>query len=270
MATAARGLRLLSFNIQAGAVTQRFREYVTRGWQHVLPLGKAGQLDRLAAHLGQYDVVGLQEADAGSLRSGFVNQAEYLAERAGFPYWSQQENRRVGVIASSSNSLLSRLEPTEVHDHRLPGRVRGRGALLALFGRPPNQLAVVIAHLSLGQNSRTAQFGFLRELIWPYPHVVLMGDFNCAGEHPRFLRFLLETGLRQAGHPAPPTFPSWQPQRAIDHVLLSGELRARSYQALPLKLSDHLPVAVELDLPEALSALKPNVQADLDQPGRSI
>lgn len=249
-------LRLLSFNIQAGAVTQRYREYVTRGWQHVLPLGKSSQLDRLAAHLGDYDVVGLQEADAGSLRSGFINQAEYLAERAGFPFWSQQENRRLGVIASSSNSLLSRLQPTEVHDHRLPGRVRGRGALLALFGQPPNQLAVVVAHLSLGQNSRTAQFGFLRELIWPYPHVVLMGDFNCAGEHPRFLRFLLETGLRQAGHPAPPTFPSWQPQRAIDHVLVSAGLHAVDYQALPLKLSDHLPVSVELELPDELADLR--------------
>lgn len=248
-------LRLLCFNIQAGARTERYREYVTRGWQHVLPLGKAGQLDRLVPLLKRYDLVGLQEADAGSLRSGFVNQSEYLAERAEFPFWSQQENRRVGPIASSSNSLLSRLQPTEVHDHRLPGRVRGRGALLALFGQPPHQLAVVIAHLSLGQASRASQFSFLRELVWPHAHVVLMGDFNCAGEHPRFLRFLLETGLRQAGHPAPATFPSWQPQRAIDHVLVSEGLHCNSYAALPVLLSDHLPLAVELRLPAELAGL---------------
>lgn len=244
-------LRILCYNIQAGANTRRYRDYVTRGWQHVLPLGKQDQLDRLAVHLGEFDLVGLQEADAGSLRSGFVNQAQYLAERAGFPYWSQQENRRVGPIASSSNSLLSKLAPVEVHDYRLPGRVKGRGALLALFGPEQERLAVVIAHLSLGQNARATQFSFLRELIWQYKHIVLMGDFNCAGEHPRFLRFLLETGLRQPG--CPPTFPSWQPQRAIDHVLLSPSIRCLSYQALPITLSDHLPLAVELGLPLELS-----------------
>ena len=136
--------------------------------------------------------------------------------------------------------------------------MRGRGALLALFGHPPHQLAVVIAHLSLGQASRATQFSFLRELVWPYAHVVLMGDFNCAGEHPRFLRFLLETGLRQAGHPAPATFPSWQPQRAIDHVLLSEGLHCNSYAALPVLLSDHLPLAVELRLPLELASLSGN------------
>ena len=106
------------------------------------------------------------------------------------------------------------------------------------------------SHLSLGQNSRAAQFDFLRELIEPYVHVVLMGDFNCAGEHPRFLRFLLETGLRQSG--CSPTFPSWQPQRAIDHVLLSPGLHCSGYEALPVTLSDHLPVAVRIDLPLGL------------------
>lgn len=245
-----RRLRILCYNIQAGAHTRRYRDYVTRGWQHVLPMGKQSHLNRLAAHLGHFDLVGLQEADAGSLRSGFVNQAEYLAERAGFPFWTQQENRRVGPIASSSNSLLSRLQPVEVHDFRLPGRVKGRGALLALFGPPEQRLAVVIAHLSLGEQSRATQFSFLRELIWAHPHVVLMGDFNCAGEHPRFLRFLLETGLRQPG--SPPTFPSWQPERCIDHVLISPSLECMTYQALPVTLSDHLPLAVELSLPAGL------------------
>ena len=78
---AARRLRVLSANIQAGSSTRRYSDYVTRSWSHALPAGnKRGSLDAIAQLAGQHDIVGLQEADPGSLRSGFLNQTRYLAE----------------------------------------------------------------------------------------------------------------------------------------------------------------------------------------------
>src|SRR5688572_27482354 len=94
MSTSPDRLRLLSANIQAGSSTRAYRDYVTRSWSHVLPNGKRLTLDSLATLAQPYDLVGLQESDPGSLRSGFTNQADYLAERAHFPYWSHQPNRR--------------------------------------------------------------------------------------------------------------------------------------------------------------------------------
>src|SRR5690606_31089189 len=114
---------------------------------------------------GRHDIVGLQESDPGSLRSGFTNQTHYLAERGGFDYWSHQPNRRMGGVASSANGLLSRLEPVEVDDHPLPGRVRGRGILLARFGDGTEGLVVAVAHLSLGAVSRRSQLAFIAELL---------------------------------------------------------------------------------------------------------
>ena len=150
-----RRLKLLSANIQAGSSTRRYTDYAMRSWSHVLPAGnKRGSLDAIAQLAGQHDIVGLQESDPGSLRSGFTNQTHYLAQRGGFAYWSHQPNRRVGGLASSANGLLSKLEPVEVHDHPLPGRVRGRGVLLAQFGEGREGLAVAVAHLSLGAGSR--------------------------------------------------------------------------------------------------------------------
>ncbi|RBI54115.1 EEP domain-containing protein, partial [Xanthomonas oryzae pv. oryzae] len=103
---------MLTANIQAGSSTRRYSDYVTRSWSHALPLGsKRTSLDSIAALVGERDIVGLQEADPGSLRSGFTNQTHYLAERAGFDYWSHQPNRRMGGVASSANGLLSKLEP---------------------------------------------------------------------------------------------------------------------------------------------------------------
>ena len=122
--TPTRTLRLLTANIQAGSSTRRYSDYVTRSWSHALPMGrKRSSLDTIAKLAGDRDIVGLNESDPGSLRSGFTNQTHYLAERAGFDHWTHQPNRRVGNVASSANGLLSRLEPVEVVHHPLPGRI---------------------------------------------------------------------------------------------------------------------------------------------------
>ena len=244
-----RRLSLLSFNIQAGATTRRYREYVTRGWTHVLPAkAKRGNLDAIAKVAAEFDIVGLQEADPGSLRSSFLNQTHYLAEQGGFPFWSHQANRRVGGIASSANGLLSRVEPTEVLDHVLPSRIPGRGALLVRYGADTGHLLVVITHLSLSIKARVIQLGHISELVEGAEHIVVMGDLNCEA-HAREMRVLYDrTGLRPPQHEIT-TFPSWEPRRAIDHILVSDGMNVAKRWRLNEPLSDHLGIACELHLP---------------------
>jgi endonuclease/exonuclease/phosphatase family metal-dependent hydrolase len=243
----AKPLRLLSANIQAGSSTRAYREYVTRSWSHVLPNGKRLNLDALATLAEPFDVVGLQESDPGSLRSGFTNQADYLAERGNFPFWSHQPNRRISRIAGSGNALLSRVQPNEMLDYALPGRIAGRGVLLARFGEGEKAWDLAVTHLSLGAKSRMLQLGFLAELLSESPRLVLMGDFNCDFDAPEMRALYRQTAL------VPPTdrictFPSWAPQRCLDHVLVGG-LDILDYRAIPAAGSDHMAVAVELAIP---------------------
>ncbi|WP_170167642.1 endonuclease/exonuclease/phosphatase family protein [Vulcaniibacterium tengchongense] len=241
---------MLSANIQAGSSTRGYHDYVARSWSHVLPAGnKRGSLDAIAQLAGMHDIVGLNESDPGSLRSGFTNQTHYLAQRAGFDYWSHQPNRRVGRFASSANGLLSRIEPREVVDHPLPGRIAGRGVLLARFGDGDDALTVAVAHLSLGAASRAAQLGFIAELLHGQRNAVLMGDFNCPLDRPEMQVLFRRTRLQPPGGVVP-TFPSWRPQRAIDHILVGDGLRASNLRALPAALSDHLALSLELEVPE--------------------
>jgi len=248
----ARRLRVLSCNILAGGSVKRYRDYVTHSWKHVLPHGKRANLDGLARVIGDFDLVGLQEADAGSLRSGFLNQTQYLAEAAHFPYWTHQPNRRVSRLATSSNGLLARLQPSEVLDYPLPGRIPGRGALWVRFGEGDASLVVVIAHLSLGPTARARQLGFIAELIGTHPHVVLMGDFNASASAKELEPIYAHTALVPPQHP-PATFPSWRPRRAIDHILVSKDIEVEKRWALPHPVSDHLPIAATLRLPAALA-----------------
>lgn len=247
-------LRLLSCNILAGASVGRYHEYITRSWSAVLPgKHKRSNLDRLARAIAQFDVIGLQEADAGSMRSGFLNQTQYLAEASGLPFWSHQPNRRVSHVAHSANGLISRAQPSEVLDYPLPGRLGGRGVLLARYGTGREALRVAVAHLSLGPQARARQLAFIAELLDGHPYVVLMGDLNCDPGSAELEMLVSRTALC-APHEPPPTFPSWRPQRAIDHILVSADIAIEKLWTLPDAFSDHLPLAAQIRLPAAVRA----------------
>ena len=244
-------LRLLTYNIQTGIVSDRYRQYFTHSWKHVLPYTKRWtNLDRIAQSLRGFDIIGLQEVDSGSLRTGFINQTKYIAERAGFPFWHHQTTRRLGKLAQHSNGLMSRVSPHEISNHKLPG-LRGRGALVARFGSTEEPLVFFIVHLSLGQRSRRRQIEFLAELVNAYPHSIVMGDLNCELDSPEMKFFLAHTELRP-----PPrslsTFPSWRPRRNIDHILVSDTLVIRRVYLPHWTFSDHLPMAMDVGIPQSI------------------
>jgi endonuclease/exonuclease/phosphatase family metal-dependent hydrolase len=244
-------LRVLSYNIQTGISTRRYRHYLTRSWTHVLPHPeRAVNLDGIAAIMAGFDLVGIQEADAGSLRSEFTNQIEYLALRAGFPHWYHHVNRRLGRLAQHSLGLLSRWPVLGAAGHKLPGRIPGRSALVARVATPGGDVLVIIIHLALGRPSRLRQIDYVADLVQDDRHVILLGDFNFRSES-REMGFLMEkTGLQEPRHGLF-TFPSWNPQVNIDHILVSPSFRVGSVEVLYHHYSDHLPLAANLTIPPA-------------------
>ncbi|HKM37692.1 MAG TPA: endonuclease/exonuclease/phosphatase family protein [Thiopseudomonas sp.] len=240
-------IRLLSFNIQVGISTSAYRHYVTRSWKHLIPhQERYRNLEKIGFLLGDYDIVALQEADGGSLRSGNINQVQQLAQLGNFPYWYQQRNRNLGPFAQHSNGLLTRMQPQRLEDHPLPGPA-GRGAILAQIGEDDNAIAVVSMHLALGTRARTRQLDYIREIVSDYKHIILMGDMNTHAE-----KLLINSPLSSLNLRAPQvcaTFPSWNPQRCLDHILISSELEIANMSVLPVPISDHLPVSMDIILP---------------------
>jgi len=252
--TVLRELNLLSYNIQVATGSSRFSHYLTRSWRHVLPhTDSFSNLELIAKAIKPYDIVALQEADAGSLRSSYTNQTEYIAEKGDFPYWWHQSNRQIGRFAHHSNGMLSRIKPLEVSEHKLPGRIPGRGAMVARYGTEKEYIMVVVLHLALSRQARMLQLGFLAEIIENEQHVVVMGDFNCTGQSYEIRRFAERTGLMMPEQ-RHDTFPSWKPTRNIDHILLSPSLNVKEMCVLPESASDHLPISVNIDLPFLLTA----------------
>lgn len=250
--TGLRRLRLLTYNIQTGIATSRYRHYLTHSWKHVLPCPRRrDNLDQIANLVRHYDIVGLQEADAGSLRSGYLNLTEYLAARAEFPHWYDQTNRNFGMFAQHSMGILSRMRAAEIREHRLPGAIPGRGALVVRYGQGRESLVLMLVHLALGKRARMRQLGFIGEIASAHQHVILMGDLNCRSDSPELSVLVDRAGLREPTHDLH-SFPSWRPIRNIDHILVSPSLRVENVSVLNYPLSDHLPISMEISLPDEL------------------
>ena len=82
-----------------------------------------------------------------------------------------------------------------------------------------------------------------------------MGDMNTDAEN-----LLVNSPLSGLDLHAPQicaTFPSWKPQRCLDHILISTDLEIDNMSVLPIPISDHLPVSMDIILPESRKVPQP-------------
>lgn len=255
-------LRVMSYNVQVGITTEKPHHYVLHSWKHLVPhTFRLTNLDRIADLIQEYDIVGLQEIDAGSIRSSFINLAEFLAERAGFPFWYHQVNRNLGQFAQHASGLLSRYQPDEVTDIRLPGFIPGRRAIMARYGEGESAITVFVLHLALSKRARLSQLDYISDFVNDSAHAILMGDLNCKADSDEMNLLFRKTKLHRSEVECH-TFPSWRPHQPIDHILVTSELDVIDVKALPNAYSDHLPLVMDIALPKGLQLKVVNRQKE--------
>jgi len=249
-----RHLRLLTYNVQMGIRGESLPKAIVGGWKHFVPHPtRFENLSDIADVLSSFDVVALQEVDAGSLRSNYVNLIEYLALEAHFPYWYWQRNRNLGRLAQHCSGFLSRHIPNQIDKHKLPGLIPGRGAMVLQFGNPDHPLLVIAVHLALSRRARDQQLAYIADLIQNQEHVILMGDMNAPCEDLVHQSPLRDTALQPVNEHYN-TFPSWRPTRNIDHFFVSPSIHVEALSIIQLGYSDHLPIAIDIKLPEQVCA----------------
>jgi len=263
-------LRIISYNVQVGIHTRKRGDYILGGWKHFFPhTQRLTNLDRTAHLLSDYDLVGLQEVDAGSIRCNFINLIEYLAFRTELPYWYHQVNRNLGRIAQHSNGLLSRYKPDAIENLKLPGLIPGRQGLLARFDSGEDTLVVIVLHLALSKRARLKQLDYIADIINEYPHAIVMGDLNCRAHSAEMQHLFKKTDLHEPLEILH-TYPSWQPMYNIDHILVSSELNVVEAAVVDHPVSDHLPIMMEISLPPGLILKEQLPQALLQQANLSV
>ena len=181
-------------------------------------------------------------------------QADFLAPEG---YDVAYRSNAITKDGEHGNALLSRWPMGNVGHHDVSDhRFEQRGFLhVPVFWRG-TEIHVIVVHLGLISASRVRQAEQLAALVLktipPEAPVVIAGDFNDWNE--KLDQVLHAAKLKRAGLPkAPntPTFPSRIPVLALDRVYTRG-LTCQSVMVPRggawARMSDHLPLVVELDL----------------------
>lgn len=211
------------------------------------------ELGRIADELRRWgaDVVALQEVDDTRSRSGYIDQAEWLAGELGMTatYAAAEEHGD----GSYGNAVLSRFPVVSAESFRLPavgsGLTNPRVLLRTVVDVDGFELAVDSTHFSnTSDTSDNLQARRTVELATE-PRIV-MGDLNTSPHDPAYS--ILRSGLVDAwelvGIGKGRTYPTWNPVGRIDYALYAGELRPVGADVLTSSVSDHSALRTRFEL----------------------
>ncbi|MFE6735433.1 endonuclease/exonuclease/phosphatase family protein [Microbacterium sp. NPDC057650] len=227
-------------------------------------------LERVAQTLESTDakVIGLQEVDRHfGARSGYVDQAAWLAQRLGMSYCysvnldfdpapGQTERSQYGTAILSSYPLKDcqntplPLLPGEEQRGLAQADVLIRGVELRYFNTH-------LTHQS--EQGRLDQAAVFTEKAQDAEAagmpVVLTGDLNAEPDSPEYDVYtrVLSDAWAAVGDGPGYTFDSDNPIGRIDYVLTSDDVTPIAAKVVPSLASDHLPVVTEVRLPHPSS-----------------
>ncbi len=243
-------MRLLIYNIRYATGT---------GPAFHLPLPGAGYLRsnrQVLEQITQFiksqdpDVVGLIEVDTGSIRTGMLNQAEFIASHLGHystyqcKYGVESLNAMVPIVRKQGNAFLA---APRVHGERF--HYFDTGIKRLIIELELEDAVIFLVHLSLKYRHRQSQLRTLHELVKRSSKpVIVAGDFNTFwGDHEIYL-FMQASGLKSANVQGLPSYPSRNPRRELDFILYTGGLEMTGFQVPPVRYSDHLPLVCDFEV----------------------
>jgi endonuclease/exonuclease/phosphatase family metal-dependent hydrolase len=240
-------VRLLVYNIRYATGT---------GPAFHLPMPGAGYLRssrRVLERITEFirsehpDVVGLIEVDTGSVRTGMLNQAAYVANAIGHytahqcKYGTGSINQLVPIVRKQANALLAAPTVTGERFHYFDTGIKRLIIELEL-----DDVCIFLVHLSLKFRHRQYQLRTLHDLVVRSSKpVIVAGDFNTFwGTHEIYL-FMRAAGLRSANVAGLSSFPSRRPRVELDFVLVSAGIEVTSFRIPEITFSDHRPLVCD-------------------------
>jgi endonuclease/exonuclease/phosphatase family metal-dependent hydrolase len=225
-------------------------------------------LDKIAEQLKQskVDVMVLNEIDFSAAWSFHVNQARYLAEKAGFQYVVEQRNMDDSFPFfhfKFGNAILSRYPITSSDLIKFPHAsnlenifVGSHDGVISFIQTPFGKSGLIAIHLEYrSEEIRFQSAKQLSALVKKYPFpVIAAGDFNSSPDNfsgaqktasgENALSYMLSKGEFQTdanidNNPLLNTFPSEKPNITIDWILGHGNIEVMKTEINKSSLSDH-------------------------------
>ena len=199
------------------------------------------------------DVIGLNEVRGAGVQEDYRAQAAILAEKTGYRYYFAKATE-IGAGNPYGNAVLTRLPVRSFETIPIPDPVpRGydgyyetRCVLKMTLAQP--DVTFFITHFGLNPDEHENAVKTVLDNLGD-GNAVLMGDLNVTPDSPIIARIREKmTDAATAADDPLLSFPSDKPDRKIDYIFTKGNIRARSCRVVPGVLSDHLPLAAELEV----------------------
>lgn len=209
------------------------------------------------------EIIALQEVDVGKKRTGFMDQAEYLAGRLNMDhhFFPVMENAAEQYgLALLSVYPVSHLECCYLPALRSRRPKERRGFMAARIHTSAGGINLVNTHFGLNPSDRKVQAeslftdAALRGTFENGEALILCGDFNCGPRSPVYRKIVMhlndvQTAAGRKGYPKS-TFFSWYPFLRLDHIFISDHFEPVNVHVpgcgRTRSASDHLPVFAKL------------------------
>lgn len=216
-------------------------------------------LDGVVKVLKKYEpvIVGLNEVRGEGPRVDYTAQAEYIAEKAGYPYYFFGPAIMVEDQNPYGNAILSKYPIVSAEAVKIPDAEK------AVFGTEYESRNIIKAKIDVEGKIITVlatHFGLYPDEIvnavytavenFEDEKCILMGDFNLNPDSLFITAFeFAEKFVDTASVTEDPlyTYPSHEPEMKIDYMFVSRDIAVKSVTIPKTTQSDHTPYLAELE-----------------------
>ncbi|MBQ6947141.1 MAG: endonuclease/exonuclease/phosphatase family protein [Clostridia bacterium] len=197
------------------------------------------------------DIVGLNEMRAAGEREDYTDQVKKLSDLTGMSHYYFAEATRLHGNNPYGNGFLSRIPTTSVETIAIPDpEVRGyngyyetRCVLKAVL---ENGYTVLVTHFGLNPDEQQNAVATVLENLAP-EKCILMGDFNVRPDNE--LLAPIRAKMKDAAEMMEGdgfSFPSDAPNRKIDYIFVTPDVKMISAEVPAIVASDHRPHTLQV------------------------
>jgi endonuclease/exonuclease/phosphatase family metal-dependent hydrolase len=253
-------VRVISYNIEyCEGILGKWYQYL-KFWKIFFPPKNLDQKIVKALKKLKPDILTLIEVDTGSLRSRWKDEARFIEKEMGLKSFVEKVKyplkgwlklfHHMPVLNKQANAIVSKFPFIGTKYHVFHEGTKRM--VIETTVKCPRKVTLLAAHLALGGKARAKQIVELIKIVNKIKNpVILMGDFNTFHGTIEIKKLLEKTHLKDKialdKESVPFTEPAWHPNKRLDYILTSSDLKVNNYSILHFNFSDHLPIMIDFE-----------------------
>jgi len=242
-------MKILLYNIGYGTgLNGSWKHYLLKFWRYVWAPKKIFKKIIELIDGESADVICILEIDEGSIRNRFRSQTNMLTNKTTRSFFSSNSkygkkslSQKIPIIRKQHDAIFSN-ESGEMIIHYFKN-----GAKKLIQEYVIKGLSIFAVHLALtNKETRQKQLEALAAITAQCPRdYIICGDFNIFKGLHEVEEFIKKNNLTLAQ--TEPSFPSIKPKKNLDLFITSPGIKIKQTGVIQSKLSDHLPVWIEIE-----------------------